>query len=115
MWFLKRAEHLTFEEFKQWWLNEHALDVARFQSPHLRKYVVNLKADESQLGAGTSEQLDWDGIAEQWFESEEAYHAAYSAKPSPTRDDTLAHTSRFARFVVEEHDIASPPPSASPR
>jgi hypothetical protein len=45
-------------------------------------------------------------VAEQWFDSVEAYKAAYSADPSPTRADTLAHTSRFARMVVTEQAYA---------
>ena len=49
---------------------------------------------------------EWDGVAEQWFDSVEAYKAAYSADPSPTRADTLAHTSRFARMVVTEQAYA---------
>jgi len=103
MWFLKRADHLSLEEFTRWWLDEHAHDVARHQSPHLSRYVVNVRTEESGLPAAAPDGFDWDGVAEQWFESVEAYQAAYSLNPSPTRADTLAHTSRFARLVVTEH------------
>ena len=51
MWFLKRADHLTLEEFSRWWLEEHALDVAHHQSPHLRRYVVNVRTEDSGLPA----------------------------------------------------------------
>ena len=106
MWFLKRADHLTLEEFSRWWLEEHALDVAHHQSPHLRRYVVNVRTEDSGLPAAAPDGFDWDGVAEQWFDSVEAYQAAYSLNPSPTRADTLAHTSRFARMVVTEQAFA---------
>ena len=68
--------------------------------------MVNVRREGAELGAGTADGFDWDGVAEQWFENEAAYNAAYPPGPSPTRADTLAHTSRFARLVVEEHEIA---------
>ena len=106
MWFLKRAEHLSLEEFSRWWLEEHAFDVAHHQSPHLRRYVVNVRTEDPGLPAAAPDGFDWDGVAEQWFDSVEAYKTAYSADPSPPRADTLAHTSRFARMVVTEQAYA---------
>jgi hypothetical protein len=103
MWLLKRAPHLTHEEFSRWWLERHCFDVARAQAPHLLKYVVNVRAPGDAL-AGEAEEPEWDGVAEQWFEDERAYNAAYSG-PSPTRPDTLAHTSRLMRLVVTEHFV----------
>ena len=105
MWFLTRAEHLSLQQFSDWWLTQHSGDVAHHQGAHLRKYVVNVRNDALLLGAGTSDGFDWDGVAEQWFADVAAYNAAYTSGPSPTRADTLAHTSRFARLVVDEHEI----------
>jgi hypothetical protein len=102
-WFLKRAEHLSLDEFRRWWLDKHCYDVARAQAPHLRRYVVNVRVEDDLPGKTTSE-TQWDGIAEQWFDDEEAFRAAYSG-PSPTRADTLTHTSRFERLIVTEHEI----------
>ena len=107
MWFLKRAEGLSLEAFRDWWLNHHAHDVARHQAPHLLRYVVNVRRDDSGLGAKPADDHEWDGVAEQWFADEAAYNAVYDGGPSPTRGDTLAHTSRFARLVVTEHEFAS--------
>ena len=45
------------------------------------------------------------GFAEQWFDSAQDYQAVYGRKDRPTRGDTLRHTSRFERVVVEEHEI----------
>jgi hypothetical protein len=105
MWFLKRAEGMSLEAFRQWWLERHALDVARHQAPHLLRYVVNVRTDAGGLGGGTSDNAEWDGVAEQWFADAAAYNAVYNGASSPTRGDTLAHTSRFARIVVTEHEF----------
>lgn len=48
---------------------------------------------------------EWDGIAEQWFASKEDFTAAYDRPASATRSDTLAHTSRFGRLIVEETEL----------
>jgi hypothetical protein len=108
MWLLKRADHLSLAQFRDWWLNHHAHDVARHQHPHLLRYVVNVRTEDSGLGGGTADPAEWDGIAEQWFADAAAYNAVYDAGLSPTRADTLAHTSRFARLVVTEHDYSAP-------
>lgn len=103
MWFLKRAAHLTPEQFRTWWLEKHCFDVARAQAPHLRKYVINVRVSGASLG-GEADEPEWDGVAEQWFEDEQSFNAAY-AGPSPTRPDTLAHTSQFMRLIVTEHEV----------
>lgn len=106
MWFLKRADGLSLDEFRDWWLNRHALDVAHHQKPHLKRYIVDIRAEDDNWAGGTSDAFDWDGVAEQWFDDQAGYDAVYNDGPSPTRADTLAHTSRFARLVVTEHSIA---------
>jgi hypothetical protein len=108
MWFLKRAENLSLEEFRRWWLESHCHDVARAQAPYLKRYVVNVRIDDDQLAGKPATESEWDGIAEQWFEDEAAFNAAYG-KPSPTRPDTLAHTSRLERIVVTEHEVGTRP------
>ena len=106
MWFLKRAEHLSLAEFRDWWLESHVHMITELQGAHLARYVVNVRAEADDLPARPTEPFDWDGCAEQWFEDEEAYRAAYVRNtPSPSREDTLKHTSRFARMVVHEREI----------
>jgi hypothetical protein len=105
MWFLKRAPHLTLEEFGHWWLNVHAPDIADDQAPYLRKYIVDLRvADDSALAGKPAGESAWDGIAEQYFDSIEDYNAVYSRADRPT----LAHTSAFERLVVTEHVMDMP-------
>ena len=106
MWFLKRAPHLTLEEFGQWWLNVHAADIAADQAPYLKKYLMDLRiADDSGFAGKPASEPEWDGIAEQFFDTIEDYNAVYSRTDRPTRADTLAHTSAFQRLVVREHRI----------
>ncbi len=111
MWFLRRAEHLSLAEFRDWWLNHHAADIAADQRPFLKRYKVDVRIDDdSAFGVGRpGTDSPWDGIAEQWFDSVDDYNAVYGRAERPTRADTLAHTSRFERLVVEEHDIPLPP------
>lgn len=107
MWFLKRAEHLSLAEFRDWWLNHHAADIAADQKPHLKRYKVDVRIDDdTPFEAGRpGTDSPWDGIAEQWFASVEDYTAVYGRAVRPTRADTLAHTSRFERMVVDETEI----------
>lgn len=105
MWFLKRAPHLTQAEFADWWLNRHAKDIAADQAPYLKRYVIDVRVeDESGLAGKPATDPEWDGIAEQWFETEADYNAVYARTDRPTRADTLAHTSAFQRLVVREHE-----------
>jgi EthD domain len=109
MWFLKRAEHLSLAEFRAWWL-EHMHMVAELQAPHLKRYTVNIRLDEDVLPASPANAFEWDGCAEQWFEDEAGFTAAYvRATPSPSRSDTLNHTSAFSRIVVSEHIVIPTP------
>jgi len=105
MWLLKRAPHLSLEEFQDWWLNRHAPDIIADQTPYLKRYVIDLRlAAVDGLVGNPEHEPDWDGIAEQWFETEADYNAVYGRAVRPTRADTLAHTSAFQRLVVREHE-----------
>lgn len=105
MWFLKRAPHLTLEEFEHWWLTSHAPDIISDQIPYLKRYIVDIRmGDDSGLAGKPDAEPEWDGIAEQWFEDEAGYNAVYSRTDRPTREDTLAHTSAFQRLVVREYE-----------
>lgn len=106
MWFLKRAEHLTLAEFRAWWLDHISL-VADLQKPYLKRYVVNIRTDEDTLPTPPRDAFEWDGCAEQWFDDEAGFRAAYERPtPSESRTDTLRHTSRFSRMVVHETGVA---------
>lgn len=111
MWLLKRAPHLTLDQFRDWWLNRHAPDIIADQSPYLKRYIVDVRrADVDGLAGKPDQEPEWDGIAEQWFETEADYNAVYGRAHRPTRADTLAHTSAFQRLVVQEHEQSLPAP-----
>lgn len=112
MWFLKRAEHLSLGEFRRWWLTQHCHDVARAQAPHVLRYVVNVRVDDDNLTGKPAAEPEWDGVAEQWFADAAAFDAVYG-RPSATREDTIAHTSRFQRLIVTELEVPAPPLTSS--
>jgi hypothetical protein len=111
MWFLKKADHLSLEEFRRWWLDEHVPDICEDQQPFLKKYIVDVRVeDDSQLaGRPGDDPFGWDGIAEQYFETIDDYNAVYARTDRKTRKDTLAFTKAFQRLVVREYpiDVAS--------
>jgi len=106
VWFLKRAEHLSPEEFEEWWLERH-VPVAR-AAPGLRRYVVNISRADDLAGKPVAD-CEWDGVAEQWFDDDDALNAAYS-RPVATdvRADTMTHVSRLERVIVRELEIDLP-------
>jgi uncharacterized protein (TIGR02118 family) len=89
---LTRREGDTPEDFRRWWLEEHA-PLAR-QLPGLRKLVFNLVE-----GAASH-----DGVAELWFDSAADFEAAYASEIGRrVAADSLAHVAARVRLVVVEH------------
>jgi len=106
VWMLQRAPHLSQAEFERWWLEEH-VPVAR-TAPGLRRYVVNLPRPDDLAGR-PAEESSWDGVAEQWFDDDEALNAAYSRPvAADVRADTMAHVSRLERLIVRDIEIDLP-------
>jgi uncharacterized protein (TIGR02118 family) len=89
---LTRAEGATREEFRAWWLEQHA-PLAR-QLPGLRRLVFNVvEADEAGI----------DGVSELWFDSQEAFEAAYSSGiGQQVAADSLANVAGRVRLFVDE-------------
>jgi hypothetical protein len=105
MWFLKRAEDLSLEEFHRWWMDVHVPEVVEAKRPYLKKYVANLPRPDDLPGK-PNHDADWDGVAEQWYETDEDFKASYApGAPSAARPDMLKHTSRHARMIVHENFI----------
>ena len=107
VWLLKRAPHLSLAEFRSWWLESHIHMITELQKRYLKKYIVNIRLKDDHLSGKPAEEPQWDGCAEQWFETEADFAAVYGRSTlSPSRADTLKHVSRFQRLIVEEHEIA---------
>jgi|SRR5579872_773876 len=105
MWFLKRADGISLEEFRAWWL-DHTNHVREARKGELRKYVVNIREPSDTLAGQPPDDPIWDGVAEEWYEDEKAVNRAYSRPAARgTRQDTLAHVSRLSRIIVREREI----------
>lgn len=91
---LKRKEEMTHEEFKNWWLVEHAPLAA--QLPNVRKICFNLTEDGSAF----------DGVSELWFDSKEDFENAYATELGKSvAADSLAHLASRERMFVTENAI----------
>lgn len=89
---LTRAESATQEGFREWWLERHA-PLAR-QLPGLRRLVFNVVE---------AEDAPYDGVSELWFDSQEAFEAAYATEiGEAVAADSLANVSGRVRLFVEE-------------
>jgi uncharacterized protein (TIGR02118 family) len=89
---LTRAEGATREEFREWWLERHAL-LAR-QLPGLRRLVFNVVE---------SEDAPCDGVSELWFDSREDFDAAYASEiGQAVAADSVANVSGRTRLLVDE-------------
>ena len=67
---LKKKDSFTTEQFKNWWLNEHSPMASKL--PKIKKLCFNLV-----VGVDSQE---YDGIAEQWFDTEEDFLSAYQSE-----------------------------------
>ena len=106
MWFLKRADHLSLEDFHRWWMETHVPAIVEAQKPHRKSMLSIYAGRDDPLPGKPLNEMDWDGIAEQWFDTEEAFNAVYgSTTVSAARADTLKHVSRHARMIVRENPI----------
>ena len=93
---LKRQEHLSLQEFKNWWLGQHKELAA--QMPKLKRASFNLvQVDEDIL---------YDGVSELWFDSIADFESAYQSEiGKKVAADSLAHVSKRDRLIVKEYNI----------
>ena len=103
---LTRAEGSSREEFRSWWLERHAPLARRL--PGLRRLVFNVVENED---------ASCDGVSELWFDSREAFEAAYASEiGQEVAADSLANVSGRVRLFVEERPQLEPgEPPGMPR
>ena len=65
---MKRKDGLSYDEFRNWAMNEHPLLAEKL--PGLRGYRMNVPVAENP-------DLPYDAISEMWFDSDEARLAAF--------------------------------------
>lgn len=75
---LKKPSDWTTEQFRDWWVNDHA-EIAK-QLPGLRRYTIhplshNFDPVDGSLGGEPSH----DGVAFLWFDDEDAARSAFSS------------------------------------
>ena len=88
---LTRRDGDTPEDFRHWWLEEHAPLARRL--PGLQKLVFNLVEGDQP----------YDGVSELWFDSQEAFEAAYASEiGQQVAADSLAHVGARVRLIVDE-------------
>ena len=93
---LKRREDMTAAEFENWWIKEHAPLAAALDG--VRKIVFNLAEDGGAF----------DGVSELWFDSREAFDAAYATDHGKAvAADSIAHLADRQRLFVTENNIVS--------
>ena len=93
---LTRRDDMTHEEFKAWWLGEHQL-LAK-QLPGVQKIRFNVIDQD--------ETPPCDGIAELWFETQEAFVAAYATEiGQAVAADSMAHLASRVRMFTEEVEV----------
>jgi uncharacterized protein (TIGR02118 family) len=91
---LTRRDDMSAEEFRSWWLDEHAPLAA--QLPGVRRIVFNVVDGNDDL----------DGISELWFDSREAFDDAYATElGKAVAADSMAHVRSRVRMFVDEHAI----------
>lgn len=94
---LKRPEGMTVEEFRGWWLEEHAPKVKKWAG--LKAYNINLTL---------ADDAPFDGVAEVWFESEqEAREVFDTAEGQVARASATSNSSQIVILLAEEHVIVS--------
>jgi uncharacterized protein (TIGR02118 family) len=97
---------LTDDEFFHYWKNVHGPIGARI--PHLRRLVQSHRVRVD----GDKYQPDYDGMAELWFDSEEALLAARQSpewKASREDEANFIDHSKVAYFVSIEHVVLGSP------
>ena len=93
---LRRRDDMTADEFRSWWLHEHAPLAARL--PGVRRIVFNAAQDDND------DRLD--GVSELWFDDEAAFTAAYSTELGQrVAADSVSHVRSRTRLFVTEHVI----------
>lgn len=101
---LRRAPHLTREEFQRYWREEHAplvekhrevLGIRRYVQAHTLETGANALLRQSRGGPEA-----YDGVAELWFDDLELLETPPSAEAAAA---TLALLENERRFIDLEH------------
>lgn len=113
---ITRHQDMTREEFRDYWMNEHGpFFVDNADAMGAKKYVQSLTLD-SPLNEGLRSSRgmlpEFDGLAEVWFESEEALMEGMSSVDGQKLGAALLEDegnfidhSKSSAFIVKEHEF----------
>lgn len=92
---LKRPDGMAMDDFRQWWLTEHAAKVKRWSG--IKEYRINLCTTPDQR---------FDGMAEVWFEDKAAMDAVFGTDEGQyARSGATDGSSEIHILLTEEHII----------
>lgn len=98
---LNRKEGMSKDEFMRAWVDEHAPMAASV--PGLRRYVLSFILDEPRRPDVTAEDYSADGIAELWFDDEEAMKRVLASEELLRwRAHGATFLGKVKAFLVEE-------------
>ena len=88
---IKRREGMSFDEFRTWWFEVHVPRVEKW--PGLTRYHLNIAVSEDE---------EFDGVAEIWFDSEESARTVFDTPEGrAAREALAAAVARAVVFVAE--------------
>ena len=113
---ITRHPNMTREEFKEYWMNKHGpFFMNNADAMGAKKYVQSHTLDTPlNEGLRTSRGMlpEYDGVAEVWFESEEALMEGMSTPEGQKLGAALLEDegnfidhSKSSAFIVEEHEF----------
>lgn len=92
---VRRKDGLSFEEFRRLWSQEHPELVLAM--PGVRAYAQNLAHN------GASRDWPMDGVAEIWFDDQDAMRAAFASAPGrAAHEHQELFAGRVEWFLAEE-------------
>ena len=97
--FFKRKPGLGIEDFRSYWLNEHAAVIRKI--PELRKYVASITLPS----AYRNREPLYDGISEAWFEDEATLRTTADSAPrraATADDEKFVDMSTTGSIIVDE-------------
>ena len=101
---LRRRDDMTREQFRSWWMDDHAQLAARL--PGVRRIVFNLCEPDDSVVDDRAEVDAVDGVSELWFDSETDFLAAYATDVGRSvAADSMAHLQSRTRLFVTEREI----------
>ena len=113
---ITRHPDMTREAFRDYWMNKHGpFFMSNANAMGARKYIQSHTLDtllNEGLRTSRGMQPEYDGVAEVWFDSEEALMEGMSSPEGQKLgaalledEENFIDHSRSSAFIVEEHEF----------